>query len=177
MSRVLPSGILEQINLPWNDLILTCVPPEPGNLVEYLEFWKMRPSSNRNRKQNAHPSLHHRIRRWVEFGPWVRLGRLLLRGGRWRMHPTFVDGSRWNKFEVSVRRVQRIGHSHTGDATHRPHRHVVCAPDHQLCNRVHVRRSWAHHSHCRAAAWQAGEDYISAGGCHGTPPLRVNCCH
>ena len=29
------------------------------------------------------------------------------------MHPTFVDGSRWNKFKVRLRHVQRIGHSHT----------------------------------------------------------------
>jgi len=42
--------------LPWNDLIPTCVPPEPGNSAEYPENRKMRPGRNQNKKRNAHPS-------------------------------------------------------------------------------------------------------------------------
>jgi hypothetical protein len=41
--------------LPWNDLILTCVPRNSGNAAEYPEFHKMRTGINRNTKQNAHP--------------------------------------------------------------------------------------------------------------------------
>ena len=41
--------------LPGNDLILTCVPTESGNAVEFRGFRKMRPGRNRNTKRNAHP--------------------------------------------------------------------------------------------------------------------------
>ena len=41
--------------LPWNDLILTCVPTESRNAAEFCGFQKMTPGRNRNRKRNAHP--------------------------------------------------------------------------------------------------------------------------
>jgi hypothetical protein len=53
------SGILDpefrsKLILPWNDLIPTCVPPEPGNFAEYPEFRKMRTGINRNTNWNSH---------------------------------------------------------------------------------------------------------------------------
>jgi len=42
--------------LPWNDLILMCVPAESENAAEFRGFRKMTPDRNRNTKWNAHPS-------------------------------------------------------------------------------------------------------------------------
>ncbi len=56
--------------LPWNDLIPTCVPPEPGKSAEYPEFQKMRPGRNRNKKRNAHPRRWHDFRHCDQTRPW-----------------------------------------------------------------------------------------------------------
>jgi hypothetical protein len=42
------------------------------------------------------------------------------------------------RFEFDTSKGQDAATQDTGDATHPPHRHVVCAPDRQLCSRVHV---------------------------------------
>ena len=52
-----PPEFRSKLILPWNDLIPTCVPPEPGNSAEYPEFQKMRTGINRNTNLNAHPRL------------------------------------------------------------------------------------------------------------------------
>jgi hypothetical protein len=50
-----PPEFRSKLILPWNDLILTCVPPESGNFAENPEFRKMRTGINRNTNRNAQP--------------------------------------------------------------------------------------------------------------------------
>ena len=58
--------------LPWNDLIMMCVPPESGNSAENPEFRKMRTGINRTGRNNAQPTRQQAKQEARERRNWRR---------------------------------------------------------------------------------------------------------